>query len=180
MYEGNETEELPLNNKILLLVWPFLFNFGWLYNDIVLLFVSLLISPLFFVLFGKAYKNWIGVEVINNPIRAKHKIAAHFIFIVHQIGNALHYFLILAGILGGIGVFAYQLWNFVFYGFQWIGISVVDGLALIGSNWASKPTDLLGLWHLLDFFPLALSSVIYAISLYLYTNFSYFEVGWKQ
>jgi hypothetical protein len=61
----------------------------------------------------------------------------------------------------GLGVVIFQKYEYLKQG-EWVSFSVIDGLMFIDSSWAKEPDDWLGVWKILNTFPLSLSLIIIA------------------
>jgi hypothetical protein len=82
---------------------------------------------------------------------------------VDAISNSIwsHFFTTAAfGLLiGAACVVLYQIYGFLRTG-DWQSISIVDCLLYAGMEWAKEPSDWVGFWKLLNYFPFSLSLFI--------------------
>lgn len=72
--------------------------------------------------------------------------------------------LVLLGCLGTIGIFTYQIYAYLQFGF-WVPISLVSALGWLKSEWALNPTQWIGFHSILDFLPLSVASFVIGIAL---------------
>jgi|GEM_PF-4733309 hypothetical protein len=63
------------------------------------------------------------------------------------------------GFLGGIGVLVYQIYWYLRIG-EWYSFSVITGLRWLNVQWAFYPTEWIGIYKILDEFPLCLGMFI--------------------
>lgn len=66
---------------------------------------------------------------------------------------------IVSGILCAVGIIGWQYINFLMHG-EWHSLSVISALQWFGIRWSYFPTEWLGLYKILDFFPLSLATFI--------------------
>lgn len=64
----------------------------------------------------------------------------------------------LALIFGGVGVIGWQVYEYLRYSI-WNPVSVVAALQWMKIQWASNPTDWIGLFNILTMIPLSLASI---------------------
>jgi hypothetical protein len=77
-----------------------------------------------------------------------------------QWAELLGFLVLLAFLVGGIGVFGWQLVGWLRSG-AWESVSVLEffGWGSPGSEWVHNPTDWVGLWRLLSALPLSLTLI---------------------
>jgi hypothetical protein len=107
------------------------------------IFVSPLLWDVVLLLFGKA-----RVDAITNSVWSLFFTIAAFSLIV-----------------GAAGVVLYQIYGFLRIG-DWQSISIIDCLIYAGMEWAKEPSDWVGFWKLLDYFPFSLSLFIVGFILF--------------
>lgn len=85
-----------------------------------------------------------------------------------KLGETIHLLIAFMIVISAVCLFGIQSYSYLKYGI-WLSLSVTDGLAAIGVDWASKPTDWIGLWKLMNKVPLSMS--LFFLGLYVYHDY---------
>lgn len=142
---------------ILLIVWISILGLYFIYRNTGYLttffFVGVFLSPMLFHFL---------VALLGEELTEKIKDEAYiWTMITLQILR-----IILAGFLFIFGLYTVgeQIYKYLKAG-KWESYSLIDGMAKLGIEWASNPTDWYGLWRVLDYIPFAVACIALAVTL---------------